>query len=438
MNYLTQLIGKRVVDEAGEPFGKLVEVVVTPGDPLPVVAAFQVRTSDGAMFVPAEALDLPPGAKELPLNRPVTRVQPYQIREEDFSLVRDVLDKQIVDIHDYRVVRVNDVRLELMRDGRLALMGVDAGAAGILRRLGLEGAVTGLGRLLHLAPAGAPLIPWSDVEAFPVHNAGDPLRLRIPYEKLSKLHPADIGDILNQLDPAQRREVLETLDVETAAEALAEADEDVQVHALQHLDEERAADILEEMPADEAADVLGDMDRGHREDLLGRMEAEWREDVEDLLPYGDKTAGGLMTTEYVAIPRDYSAQRTIEALRELEPEAETIYYVYVVDKEERLVGVISLRDLIVARPEAVIADFMITKTRSVPLDATIAEVAHTFERYKLLALPVVDSEKRLQGIITIDDTLEQLLPPDWRRRPGQRRPKGQVPPPEEGGLSLTR
>lgn len=426
MNYLTQLIGKKVVDETGETFGKLMEVVVTPGEPLPIVTAFQVKTANGAMFVPAEALDLPPGAKELPLNRPAARIQPYQIRDHDFSLVRDVLDKQIVDVHDYRVVRVNDVRLEPLRDGRMAVMGVDPGAAGIVRRLGLEGAVAGLGRMLRLSPPGAHLIPWSDVESFPVHNAGDPLRLRIPYEKLSKLHPADIGDILNQLDPAQRREVLETLDVETAAEALAEADEEVQVHALQHLDEERAADILEEMPADEAADVLGDMDRRHREDLLGRMEAEEREDVEDLLPYGDKTAGGMMTTEYVAIPRDYSAQRTIEALRELEPEAETIYYVYVVDDEEHLVGVISLRDLIVARPEARVAEFMITKTRSVALDAAIAEVARTFERYKLLALPVVDGENRLQGIITIDDTLEQLLPPDWRRRPGQRRPKAET------------
>jgi len=423
MEYLTHLIGKRVLSQSGEPFGKLIEVIVTPGEPLSVVAAFQVKTGDGAMFIPAEALDLARGARELPLNRPVIQVQPYQIREQDFSLVRDVLDKQIVDVHDYRIVRVNDVRLEPLRDGRLAVMGVDPGAGGIIRRLGLEGTFTRLGKWLHLPPLSPHFIPWNDVESLPVHNAGEPLRLRIPYEKLSKLHPADIGDILNQMDPAQRREVLETLDVETAAEALAEADEDVQVQALQHLDEERAADILEEMPADEAADVLGDMDRHHREDLLGRMEAEEREDVEDLLPYGDKTAGGLMTTEYVAIPRNYSAQRTIETLRSLEPDAETIYYLYVVDAEERLVGVISLRDLIVSPPEARVTDFMITKVRSVALDASVEEVAHTFERYKLLALPVVDAENHFQGIITIDDTLEQLLPSDWRRRPGRRRSK---------------
>ena len=140
-----------------------------------------------------------------------------------------------------------------------------------------------LGRLLHFAPSHGSFIPWNDVESLPTHNAGDPIKLKISHEKLSKLHPADIGEILNQMDPAHRKEVLDSLDLETAAGALAEADDDVQVAALQHMDEERAADILEEMGADEAADVLGDMDRLHRDDLLGRMDAEDREEVEELL-----------------------------------------------------------------------------------------------------------------------------------------------------------
>ncbi len=139
--------------------------------------------------------------------------------------------------------------------------------------------------------------------------------------------------------------------------------------------------------------------------------------MEELLEYHDKTAGGLMTNEYVAIRQDLTAQQTIEELRALEPEAETIYYVYVTDQAEKLVGVISLRDLIIAKPEQNVSGFMITKVHKVHLDADVEEVAHKFERYKLLALPVVDEEDCLQGIITIDDTLEQLLPPDWRRRP---------------------
>ncbi len=421
MEYLTQLIGKTVDDTQGERFGKLAEVVVTPGEPLPLIAAYQVKTEDGALFVPWDGLTLDDDGREFRLSRPVTEIQPYQINAQDFSLVRDVLDKQIVDVHDYRVVRVNDIRLEKLPNGRLALIGVDPGVRGLMRRMGLDHLIGSLSRALHLGQPSESFIAWNDVESLPTHNAGEPLRLKVSHEKIAKLHPADIGDILNQMDPAHRKDVLEALDVETAADALAEADDHVQVQALQNLDRELAADILEEMPADEAADVLGDMDKAHRNELLGRMDADDREDVEELLEYHDKTAGGLMTNEYVAIAQDFTAQQTIDQLRLLEPEAETIYYVYVIDSDEKLVGVISLRDLIVSKPERQVAEFMITKVRCVKLDADVEEVAHKFERYKLLALPVVDEEARLQGIITIDDTLEQLLPPDWRRRTSSNR-----------------
>jgi Mg/Co/Ni transporter MgtE len=174
------------------------------------------------------------------------------------------------------------------------------------------------------------------------------------------------------------------------------------------------------MPADEAADVLGDLDKARREELLGRMEADEREDVQELLSYKDETAGGMMTNEFVALTEDITAAQTIDYLRNLSPNAETIYYLYVTDADERLTGVISLRDLIVAKAETHISEFMITKVRSVHVGASLEEVAHQFERYKLLALPVIDDDHRILGIITVDDTLEQLLPDDWRRRPTKR------------------
>lgn len=315
-----------------------------------------------------------------------------------------------MDVHNYRVVRVNDIHLEKLPNGRLAPIGVDPGVRGLLRRTGLDRFLNSVSRALHLGEASDTLITWNDVESLPIRNAGEPLKLKVSHEKIAKLHPADIGDILNPMDPAHRRDILEGLDLGTAAAALTEADEDVQVSALQQLDAEIAADILEEMPADEAADVLGDMDKVHRDQLLSRMNIEEREDVQELLEYHDETAGGLVTNEYVAISQEMTAQQTIEQLRALEPEAEITYSVYVVDTEEKLAGVITLRDLIVAPPETRIAEFMRAKVRSVLLDATVEEVAHKFERYKLLALPIVNADGCLQGIITIDDTPEQLLP----------------------------
>ncbi|HEY3330006.1 MAG TPA: CBS domain-containing protein [Capsulimonadaceae bacterium] len=415
MKYLTQLIGKPVVHPDGERLGKITEAVVSPDDPLPTVSAYQIKTEDGGTFLPASAIEINFDGRENKLRVPFTKIAPYQINENDFSLVRDVLDKQIVDVHDYRVVRANDIFLQSLPDGRLGLVGVDAGIHGLMRRLGLENAMRAVAKFFKHEFSDENLIPWADVESIPHHNGGEPLKLKVPYDKLSKLHPADIADILEQMEPSDRKRMLESLDVEIAADVLAEADDDVQLSALQHLDEERAADILEEMPADEAADVLGDMDAAHRDDLLGRMDADEREDVEDLLPYHDQTAGGLMTNEYVAIKPDFTAQTAIDTLRALEPEAEMIYYIYVVDDEEKLVGVLSLRDLIIAKPDTNVQEFMIKHVRSVKVDARVEEVAHKFEKYGLLAVPVVDDEGVLHGIITIDDTLAELLPNDWRK-----------------------
>jgi len=416
MEFLTQLIDRPVLDPQGERFGKLAEVIVSPAEPLPVVSAYQIKTEDGAVFIPAAMLKTGTEMREFELVRPYAQITPYKIEETDFSLVRDVLDKQIVDVHDFRVVRVSDIRLQPLGDGRIALLGVDPGVRALVRRLGLGGALGGISKMLHLKQAPEEFIAWNDVESLPTHNAGEPLKLKVSHEKIARLHPADIGDILNQLDPADRKEIVESLDIETAAEALAEADDQVQVDIIKQLDEEHAADILEEMPADEAADVLGDMDNFRRQDLLGRMDANDRDNVTELLEYEDETAGGLMTNEYVAIPQELTAQETIDKLRALEPEAETIYYVYVVDSREHLVGVISLRDLIVAKPDQPVSEFMIQGVKSIHVDADVHDVAHKFERYKLLALPVVDDDGELQGIITIDDTLEKMLPPDWRRR----------------------
>jgi CBS domain-containing protein len=416
MEYLSQLIGRPILDLSGERIGSITEVVVTPSEPVPVVSALQIKTEDGALFLPYSSIEPNPDSKSLSLRTILSDIQLYNPRPTDFSLVRDVLDKQIVDVHDFRVVRVNDIRLAPLQSGeQLGVVGVDTGLRGILRRLGLEPTVESFTKLLKLTLVSHHFIPWNDVESLPTHNAGEPIKLKVSHEKLATLHPADIGHILNQLTPADRNEVLKTLDVETAADALAEAEDDVQVDALRTMDEERAADILEEMPADEAADVLGDLDKARRDELLDHMEVDDREDVEELLSYGDASAGGLMTNEFVALPEYLTANQTIDHLRNLAPDAETIYYIYVTDPDEHLRGVISLRDLIVAQPDTQIKDFMIKNVRFVEVDASLQEVAQKFERYKLLALPVVDTHHILVGIITVDDTLERILPENWRR-----------------------
>ena len=411
--YLSFVLGQSIKDPRGNELGKLEDLVASPAPHLPVISAVVVRTGRKATrSIAWSSFAYDPHAERFSLKVPQDAVEEYRYGDEDLLLETNIMDKQIVDVHDYRVVRVNDVRIEPSA-GRLYLVGVDTGMRGLIRRMGLMHLSDKLAKIIKVKP-DSHVIAWHDVEAF--ERGVGRLKLKVSAETLSALHPSDIARIVNELDPDQRANVMASLDLETAADVLTEAHPEVQASILENLEDELAADILEEMEPDEAADVLGDVSAGKREDILEEMEPEDAEDVKELLAYRDNTAGGLMTTEYVAISRDMNAQDTIERIRELEPSAETIYYIYVVDSSEHLVGVISLRDLIVAKPSTCVEEFMVSNVVHVHPDAPVEVIAQTLSDYNLLALPVVDDENRLQGIITVDDALEEILPQGWRRR----------------------
>ncbi len=411
--YISYVLGQSIKDPDGRELGKLDDLVASPAPHLPVISAVVVRTGRReTRSIAWNSFAYDADSERFSLRVSTDEVEEYAFGPEDLLLKTNVLDKQIVDVHDYRVVRVNDVRIEPSA-GRLYLVGVDTGMRGLLRRMGLMHLSDKLAKVIKVKP-DSHVIAWHDVETF--ERGVGRLKLKVSAERLSALHPSDIARIVNELDPDQRAEVMESLDLETAAEVLTEAHPEVQASIVENLEDELAADILEEMEPDEAADVLGDISEEKREDILEEMEPEEAEDVKELLAYEDGTAGGLMTTEYVAISKDMTAQETIEKIRELEPSAETVYYIYVIDSSEHLVGVISLRDLIVAQPSTSVEDFMVSKVVHVHPDALVEEIAQTLSDYNLLAVPVVDEENRLQGIITVDDALEEILPEGWRRR----------------------
>jgi Mg2+ transporter MgtE len=258
------------------------------------------------------------------------------------------------------------------------------------------------------------IVSWEAVD--PVRTDERSMTLRISHSKLSKMHPADIAEIVSQLGGTDREAIFASLDDEVAADTLEESSDEVQAQILARLDDERAADILEAMDPDEAADLLSDLSDERREQLISKMADDEAEEVEELLEYEEDTAGGLMTTEYVSVETALTTQQTIDRLRQLEPDAESIYYVYVTNDDEKLLGVVSLRDLIVAQPSSTITDIMAERVVHTTLDASKEEVAALMAKYNLLALPVVDDEERLQGIITYDDALDSVLPANVRRR----------------------
>ena len=195
-----------------------------------------------------------------------------------------------------------------------------------------------------------------------------------------------------------------------------EMEADTQVEVLEDLEPARAADILEEMSPDDAADLVADLSDETRREVLALMETDEAEEVRELLGYPEDSAGGIMTTEFIAVPATLTTAQTIERLRELEPDAETIYYLYVTDDAGRLVGVLSLRDLIVAQPDSPISQVMYDEPVAVGLLATQEEVAQVVARYNLLAVPVVDENGMLEGIVTVDDAIDTVLPTAWKRR----------------------
>lgn len=411
MLYVSQLKGKQIWDAWGAPVGHCTDVLISsPDRAFPPISALALRDTDLRFIAVSQVSALYPS---IVLTVPRQEIQPYTPCDDELWLIDRVLDRQIVDTEGRRVVRVNDLQLARVHD-RFCLTGVDVGGLGLLRRLGVERPVGALWRLFkHPLPEG--VIPWEDVAPLQ-HEA--PLRLRVSHDRISQLPPADIAAILNDLDRQTGHALIASLDDETLADALEEVPTDFQVSVLANLEPARAADILEEMPPDEAADLLADLPSPTSDQLLDLMEEEDARDVRVLLAYPEDSAGGIMNTEFATVPVGMRASEALDYLRNSEQasEDEAIYYVYVVDEESHLRGVISLRDLVMAPPHSALDGLMDQEPISVEAHTSQEEVAYLIAKYDQLAVPVVDQAGVLLGIVTVDDAIDAVLPTAWKKR----------------------
>jgi magnesium transporter len=411
MLFLSQLVGRPVRDRDGQTFGKVRDLIVALGEQYPPVTGLVVRVAGGReIFLPWSDVQ-EADASGARLHTEIINITTFRQRPNEIRLWRDLQDKQIVDVEGRKIVRVNDIQLAPVR-GRLRLVAVDVGLAGILRRLGLSGTGERLARLLGIEAEN--YIEWESVD--PVESSVSSLKLRMPHQALATLHPADVAHIVEQLAPRDRAGIMAALEEGRAADVLEELSPEDQVDVLEDLAPERAADILEEMGPDEAADLIADLPEERQEELLGLMEPAEASDVRELLSYGEETAGGLMTTDFFTVAATDTAAQVIDRLRELKPDADHVWYLYVTDGDGTLVGTITLRGLIIADPASEVGAFMRPEPISVRVDADGEEVAHAIARYNLLALPVVDEEGVMQGIVTVDDAFERALGEGWRKR----------------------
>ena len=418
MLYLSRLIHAPIVDADGVRLGTVGDVAVDLRDPLPRVTGLCMRTDRSRVaLIPRDAVEsLASQQVRLRVARRFLQPRPLQ---PDEMLLGDILDTQVVDTDGLKVVRVNDLQLS-HANGEVRLVAADVGTLGLLRRLSLDRVVQ---RLVRLVGRTLPdkVIPWKMVATF--SGPLTPVRLSISRERLREIHPADLGQLMEDLDRDERVEVMTALGHEAAAETLAEAEPEVQTDVMKSLPSDLAADILEEMSPDDATDVLTDLPPARAEKLINLMAPEEAQDVKELLKYPEGTAGSVMTTEFVALPDGLTAEQTLQRLRHLAPGAEQIYYFYVEDAAHRLVGVLPLRALIVAPPDQRIAEIMTHRVVTLTAEDDLETVGAALTRYDLLALPVVDANGRLIGVVTVDDVMEVVLrkgrrrvPPRFRRR----------------------
>lgn len=406
-NYaLSELIGASVYDASGAQAGRVRELAIVPQQDGNVVAAVVLKTKQGMrLMAPKEIVNINGGIKTRAKSSELTD---FAGSEGMLMLSRDLLDQQIIDTNGRKVVRVNDVELsgEETEPFVLKVSGVDIGARGAARRL-LKGLVPRAALNAFLNKLSTKLIPWDYVDLIETDPARR-VKLKISGDKLATLHPADLADIIEELAPAEREALFQTLDEDVAAEALEEIDPKLQVSILSSLDTEHAADIVEEMDPDAAADLLSELPEEHSEEILTEMEPAERQEVEQLMEFEEDTAAGRMTTDYMAMLPTAKVAYAIEMMRHFDGPLESMSTIYLVDKDEKLVGSVPLAKLVLANPATSLSELGEGGHISCHPDADEREVAELFDKYNLLTLPVVDDDGVLTGVITADDVISLL------------------------------
>lgn len=409
--FLSDVLKKPVFDPRGDVTGTVTDVSVVKGDHLPKISAILVARNGGLYAIRWHDIEMF-NRRIVSTHLDAASIRPYEAGEQDLLAVRDILDKQIVDANGAKVVRVNDIRLEGY-NGDAVLTAVDVGVRGLLRRVGIERRSEQVFRLLKVQlPSN--LISWNYLQ--PLTPKLKTIGLTVPRQMLAQLHPADIAEIISEVSREEGTALLTDLDVKTAGEALSELTPQRQVELMSAIDAEKAADIIEEMPPDEASDVLGDLPTEKAKEILDHVEQDEAKDIQELLGYQEDTAGGLMTNAFIAYASQTTVSEAIERFRTDGSRVEPVYQIYVVDAKEKLVGAISLRELLLAEPAKTLGALVGRKPRTVKPEADEKAIARLMSKYDLIALPVVDPDGRLLGVVTIDAIIDRLLPSAATRR----------------------
>ncbi|HEY5469226.1 MAG TPA: CBS domain-containing protein [Bacteroidales bacterium] len=409
--YLSGIIGKEAFGADGDDIGIIKDLLVNavpsgkndPNEQL--VTGVRLKIGKETSFYSFKSFRVVK-AREI-LNVNCTGL--IELSKDDVNngllLVENILDKQIVDMNGRKLVRVNDVRLATLPTGTFAIA-VDIGIEGLLRRIGISGPIK---KVLALFKINIPakFILWDDVQAIDHSNLN--IRLSKSYSKLHTLHPSDLADIIEDLGKKSSMSVFSSLDEEKAADVLEELETHAQIHILESLPVDKAADVLEKMPADEVADILDELEDDKAEMLLKEMDSESSQEVRELLEYDDNLVGSIMTTDYMSFSLTTTVAEVLIELRSKKPESVDLYNMFVTEANDELIGTFNLRDLVVSEPNLTVSNIMKSEPVSLFDNQKVGAIAEIVSKYNLLAVPVVDHNNLLQGMVVVDDVVEDLI-----------------------------
>ena len=409
MNYLSEMLGIPVIDSTGEKIGVVNDMGIATGEVFPHVTSLAFQGPGKTPFMISwrkyvESVD----NDAVRLAVPATDIRFSYLQPDEVLLARDILNKQIVDTQGLKVVRVNDIKLSSSGENQLRLLGADVGARGLLRAVHpmVERAVAAVCKAVG-KPLAEDIIAWSYMDL--LERSTQQIKLSVSHKTLDELHPADIADIIEQLDPRLRSQVFAQLDTAQAAEAITELDDDeLMTEMLEGLSDRDASSMLAMMDPDDAAALIEELDYEKAEKLLRLMGVKEEKAIRKLLGFEEDTAGRIMTSEFVALPSTATVGDAIDAIRKLDEDFESVYYVYTTDPAGVLTGVLSLRTLIVAEHDTRLRDLAYKDVVWVAPDLDQEQVTQEMTKYDLVAIPVCDENRHILGIVTFDDAMDVI------------------------------
>ncbi len=404
MPYISELLHNKVSDSSDAVVGRLEDILINPknGSFSPLELLLIKKSADKSfVYVPYSYVENFT-SRDISLKNLFAKIVQEKLPDNKpyVYLKRDILDRQIVDTAGSKVVRVNDLRIGYVED-KMCVLGIDSSFRGLLRRLGLEGSF-----IAKAFPVN--LIDWRQAELI----GSGPLQLNTVAENLSRLHPADLANVVEELGIKQGSSLLASLGATEAAKVMEELDPKLQNILVKYLGPDTAGSILAQMSSDEIADLVKSFSSEEAKSFLSKVEALKAKKVEKLAVYPDDTAGGLMTLDFISARPSWTVQQTIEEIRKVSATFRSVVFIYMTEEDGRFRGVVSLRRLLLADPVLKMGKL----TKAVPMVSTLKpedkmrKIIRIMTKYNLYAATVIDQGGKLAGVVTIDDVMRQLFP----------------------------